>query len=275
MENQAQGNDNTAKNNSRDSESAQLKLAFDNPDYKCWYADTEKYEAAESTYWRRQNIIASLGLILNIFTFAAAAVAACIAYNAFVQTKRQANEAKRQATAAETQIAVAKDTEERQLRAYVLLASATIRIEKDNTVLISLVAKNYGLTPAYDFKHWSCAVIREGNPVETKIPSLPTPYAKMDLPTSVVAPGDVKHKIFHGFCEEQPPKARALTSAEIAGLKSSTWAVYAYGEATYRDAFGGKRITRYRIFSNDAIGIDEGRTVDAEEGNCADQDCTK
>ena len=66
----------------------------------------------------------------------------------------------RQAKAAEDQIAVAKDTEQRQLRAYVFVDHVqTTNIDDDLTIddptklqSVTVVFKNSGLTPAYNVK---------------------------------------------------------------------------------------------------------------------------
>ena len=102
----------------------QQQPATDYPDYDNWYADAD----AEGHHWRLQNKIAGLGVVVSGLTLVAAVAAAIIAYCAFTATtkaageaKREADEAHRQADAAELQVAVAKDTEQRQLRAYVLI----------------------------------------------------------------------------------------------------------------------------------------------------------
>ena len=81
-------------------------------------------------FWRHQVCAMWASVAVSAATLIAAIIAAEIAYWAYgaalasvTEAKNQTAEAKRHADAAETQIAVAKDTEERQLRAYVVISS--------------------------------------------------------------------------------------------------------------------------------------------------------
>jgi hypothetical protein len=154
MEDNRQNSHGSAANDGGDGNERQPPSALDYPDYESWCAGAEKYEAAEASNWRRQNIIAGGGVLVSTFTLAAAAVAAVIAYNAYVaalkagdEARRQADEAKRQADAAEIQIGIAKDTAQKQLRAY-LGTGLPIVDEKTETVIQYI--SNGGVTPARD-----------------------------------------------------------------------------------------------------------------------------
>jgi hypothetical protein len=83
------------------------------------HAGDEAHKAAERKYWGRQNWVAGLGLLFSVLTFIVAIAAAYIARLAFLEAKRQAN-------AAESQIRIARDTEERQLRAYLIVRPTKI-----------------------------------------------------------------------------------------------------------------------------------------------------
>ncbi len=119
-------------------------------------AEEAAHRAAERRYWRHQ---ANYNVVVGILTLGAAGaaiVAACIAFGAY-------SEAKRQADAAEKQIDVAKDSLQKQLRAYIVVKSATIA--KDDSgkfklgrtdslgrreLFIYYEISNEGATPAYN-----------------------------------------------------------------------------------------------------------------------------
>jgi len=69
------------------------------------------------------------------------------AYGAYVASKQAVAEAKRQANAAESQIDVARDTEHRQLRAYLRINHGPITVS-DNTASAEIRISHSGQTPA-------------------------------------------------------------------------------------------------------------------------------
>ena len=152
------------------------------PKYDNWYADTAKYEAEESHFWRRQNTLSKFGLVINGLTLAAAIVAGYVAYNAFVQTKRQAG-------AAEEQIEVAKGVERRQLRAYVTVDAKKAFGLSAQKNKVEIIIQNTGLTPA---RH----VVIAGDPTiafgfdttrpATKVQKPSETYAEYFLPTGEI-----------------------------------------------------------------------------------------
>jgi hypothetical protein len=90
-----------------------------------WSAEEKEHKRQERGYWSFQRKASVLTLFFSFVAATGAIVGAIIAYNAFVastkavaEAKRQADEAGRQATAAETQIENGKIAEIRQLRAY-------------------------------------------------------------------------------------------------------------------------------------------------------------
>jgi hypothetical protein len=80
--------------------------------------------------WSRQDKFSLLGLSFNLLTLIAATIGVSVALNAFKETKRQAN-------TAEAQIGVAKDTANRQLRAYVYVTPDGIKkLAKDENLKV-------------------------------------------------------------------------------------------------------------------------------------------
>jgi hypothetical protein len=142
MENQPQNEDGAPSNDGRNGNNSKPKIAPMYPEYENWYADTAQYEAAEATYWRRQNKIAALSIVINTFTLLAAIVAGIVAYNAFKETKRQAD-------AAEKQIGIAKDTEVKQLRPYLYISHSVLMSYAPRKFGAEIQIHHSGQTPAY------------------------------------------------------------------------------------------------------------------------------
>jgi hypothetical protein len=154
-----------------------------------------------------------------------------------------------------------QESSERELRAYVIAESGTIfnvadpvplfpgqKFEPPSEARITNLAvgpgvriqiKNAGQTPAYDVAHWCRMIFREF-PLNSVLPANDPPQA-----TSTLGPG-IPSTIL--LFLPQP-----LTAAQIADLRVGTGAVYVYGGITYRDTFGKKWYTRYRLIHH-AIG---------------------
>jgi hypothetical protein len=170
------------------------------------------------------------------------------------------------------QIWTIRDNTQRQLRAYVSTNVISMKLDASNKPDVFVTMKNFGQTPAYIYSHWACLAVRDFT-MENYRTGEPTPALPPNpIPTlpgkSMIGPGDVRHKWLVAFCDE-PSKLdnRPLTNDERAALRLGTKVIYLYGEAAYTDAFGVPRYSRYRVFSNDSIGLAEGKTVDAQKGN--------
>jgi hypothetical protein len=125
------------------------------------YANNRKHQADERRYWREDNkwsfnqsLAAWTNVSVGLLAFGAAITVAVIAAGAYMtgvqaleEAHKQTVEALRLAKAAEDQIAVAKDSEERQLRAYVAV-NALVAGEKYPKTIQATV-QNGGQTPAY------------------------------------------------------------------------------------------------------------------------------
>lgn len=165
---------------------------------------------------------------------------------------------------------VARDTERRQLRAYVLPSESNIVVSAPNNLQIHFVVKNFGLTPAYKLRGWTCVIVGrfekdvDGNiRLENSFPV--PPFDEKAAPPTTVAPQDTKNSIFPSFCDGAISRVRPVTSDEVARIQSGKAAVYLYGEQYYFDAFGAPHFTKYRI-----VGPGSGVTFDAQEGNDSD-----
>jgi hypothetical protein len=120
--------------------------------------------------------------------------------------------------------------------------------------------KNSGQTPAYKVVHWGNICVRE-YPLISNLAPTPTLSLKN---ASVLGPGIYSTKYLF--------LSAPLTAQEVSDLRAGTAAIYVYGEINYRDAFGKKRFTKYRLMHHvgqGAIGINTG-LIFADEGNEAD-----
>jgi hypothetical protein len=176
-------------------------------------------------------------------------------------------------------LAAMRESSERQLRAYVVAESGNIvNVANPDPMPAGSVykptgaehaypwgpiayirIKNAGQTPAFDVRHWGEICFREF-PLTSEFP-----WNKKGVPAaSMLGPGIFSTKtLFFG------PE---LTLQEIASLKDGTGGIYVHGEITYRDAFGKKHITNYRLVHHKlggAIGISTDLSF-ADGGNNAD-----
>jgi hypothetical protein len=151
MKQEPQNSSSATENDSWEANVSQPPFTFDNPDYECWYPETEKYEAAETKYWRRQNYIGGIGVAISAFTFIAAIVAAVIAYKAYVANTKAVVEAKRQADAA-------IEANSQVQRPFVTFAG--LQITQQNLlnpglpyIWLTVLAQNSGNTPTKNMKY--------------------------------------------------------------------------------------------------------------------------
>ncbi len=150
--------------------------------------------------------------------------------------KAAADAATLAATATQASVDLAKDTAQRQLRAYVTFR----RLEISPTVVDEKVIgwnlvpefRNDGLTPARDVDiraKWRFA--------ETELPK--------DFGFSVE--GEVESKAVMGSRQTLWTKPIAVKRADLERVRNGTLFVHAWGETTYRDVFTGteQRYTRF------------------------------
>lgn len=149
-------------------------------------------------------------------------------------------------------VRVAKDTAERQLRAYVHIehtgwAPPTGR--PGQSVLLTI--KNYGTTPAYHVEMFVNikVIIESGRQF---------PDAARQRGTSIMAPGQIERVV-----EKISPDISAEVRKDIEEFRA---ALYVWGTILYRDAFSAARTTKFRFRS---IGDDivSGDFETDEEGN--------
>lgn len=154
----------------------------------------------------------------------------------------------------------AEDTAERELRAYLFTDSAKIASPPSNQGgSITLVLKNFGLTPVYNYTlSWGVRVV-------SAIPGGVAP----DVPE--VTPSDqLRGPLPPGATHSLRPPLPVLTDDELGELASGKKLLYAYGKIVYKDAFGKRRFTKFCYAWGGIYGSGVGHLAFADKGNEAD-----
>ena len=130
-----------------------------------------------------------------------------------------------QASTARNQLALAQDTEQRQLRAYVFPTDGwSADVGTAQPARASLNFKNSGQTPAYDLtvrEHFAGTAY----PLQKQLEASPTQETK-----AVLGPGATFHVTMTA--------KRAVTADELVSINLGKSAFYLYGNVDFTDAFG-------------------------------------
>jgi hypothetical protein len=137
-----------------------------------------------------------------------------------------------------------RESSEQQLRAYVLMESASVVIgslanppqpDKADTPFAGMLIKNFGQTPAYKVVSWAqITVIPVAN--ENTMPVVPPIPEQF---TTTLGPGATFNK---GVWFD-----RSFTPNEITDIVAGTRAIYLYGRIGYLDAFKKRRFANFRL----------------------------
>jgi hypothetical protein len=185
-----------------------------------WHAEERRHRRRERTFWNTY-------IFLTILTASGALLSALFAYRAF-------DAARRQAIAAETQIDVARDTEHRQLRAYLHIGHGPMTVN-GNTAGAELRIFHSGQTPAYKIKLEA----------DIQVGHFPLPDAeKLSLPT-----GGMPKYEFGALYGTDPTKqtismpqnsndAIEIQRRSHDRLAGGLQVFYLFGRVTYQDIFG-------------------------------------
>jgi hypothetical protein len=158
----------------------------------------------------------------------------------------------------------ATETSERQLRAYICVSKGRLNYREDGYEP-QIHFANRGQTPAYDVKIWAESAVREypsWGPLQLRRPPEDAPMAN-----GILGP-DGKYKM---VTRKVPTSVANQTF-----MQTRYQILYVYGEATYKDAFGVSRYTRFRLIFGgpagtrsriDKEGNEMGYLSEAPEGN--------
>jgi hypothetical protein len=202
------------------------------PAYKHWrdYQDLEA-QWAQAHWAMIAALVAMIGVVVTT-------VGVIFVARTLQATRAAVREAERATQAANDAVAVTSDTAKRQLRAYVSTIGAVIGPDRDNSDSFSIVVdiRNTGLTPAYDLICWAEAEL-DAFPLESRLPI----HCIKTESRAVLAPGSSTLLM---------PTHRLLTTQEQDDLRNDKLALYVFGEAHYKDAFGHQRLTQFRLRMN-------------------------
>jgi|GEM_PF-5894037 len=139
---------------------------------------------------------------------------------------------------------VLKDTEKRQLRAYVFPKVRTIiDINTIQPFDLSIEIINHGLTPAHECKTSSLQVRFKANPIAPY--SEPVEY--FDIPQGVVAPGSEEHKVNITIPAKEFDSTRNINTPLVTMELS--------GKINYKDIFNEEHFTDIcYLYTNDGKG---------------------
>lgn len=134
--------------------------------------------------------------------------------------------------------AIAQDTADRQLRAYVLVEGIMLGKDPADPKRVAAVVntKNFGLTPGKNVREWANIHVAE-HPLVDNLPD----YTPRNQGVSVLPPGAITIQV---------PTHTALPEIMKAAISSNHTAIYVYGEISYLDHTGKLRTTKYRYMSS-------------------------
>ena len=166
-----------------------------------------------------------------------------------------ANSSEQSARAAQRAAAIMDQTAERQLRAYVLASECKISAI-ESIAEASVIAQNYGQTPAYELESWIGIRLR-------KFPVTDDLFETEAAPISKAAHG--AGATFTMNCKAK----RALTQEELAGIRDGSWGYFVVGAITYKDIFGHTQTTKMKFGSGGPLGPfpSDGRLMSCGDGN--------
>jgi hypothetical protein len=168
---------------------------------------------------------------------------------------------------------VARDTEKRQLRAYVFLESVkTASIDDDagadqnRGLSATIIFKNFGQTPAYNVRHSSSLKCADYPPAATVFTR---DREKHPITVDTLGPQGGAQNVI----QSSEGSMSAIERKQL--MKAQTKAIYVFGKIDYEDAFGVRRCTSYRFMVGGDSGLLGGDMLRMDSGNEADTDCEK
>jgi hypothetical protein len=157
---------------------------------------------------------------------------------------------------------IAKDSAQRQLRAYV-----SVNIEKhpdlDNSNLPEMVVlfKNNGQTPAYDVDARFEVYIGDQRLTDSDMSKIRPALDELNKSVSVLFPSQE-------FREASVPGVGIpLTQEDKTLVSMGAKTLWVVGRATYTDAFGYPRFTHFRLYMRGAVDTRYHKFIWAADGN--------
>ena len=225
-----------------------------------WHADEKAHKLEERRFWRFQRITGAITLLFSFIAAAGAVSAVGIAYNAFIASTAAVGEAKRQAD-------VAKDTEIRQLRAYLSVAHGPIQAT-DSDVAVDILIFHAGGTPAYRIR--LDAMIEVGSYLlnQTKLtnPDVP-PGTRIGIPRyqyAALYSGSAPIKQAIKMAQPASEAIRLVKNSDY--LRGQIYAYYMHGRVRYMDIFNAEHAYDFCFVFRGNLGF-EGSEEGCEQYN--------
>jgi hypothetical protein len=150
-------------------------------------------------------------------------------------TKQAADAARDSAEAAKESVDLSRQTSERQLRAYVLIDGGSIVLVHTEAgrkfLKVDVLAKNYGQTPAYNFRTWHRVDI-----IDTDF--LPSYEGGEGEQQSIMGPGGERAVTLH---------KGPISDSELIAIRNNQKTIRVWGRYDYTDAFGRNRYLQFYL----------------------------
>ena len=155
-------------------------------------------------------------------------------------SQKSAKAAENAIAGGEAMLQHARESSEKELRAYVFVTSSSIVDFADGVSTIHLTVENLGKTPAYKVRIYQDFSIRAFDMADEWTPDIEKVVSKKDLGPSAKIPISDNY---------------IFDVATIMRIHEKTEAFFIFGEIRYCDAFGERRTTKYRLFLGGPKGI--------------------
>lgn len=146
-----------------------------------------------------------------------------------------------------------------------MVKSSVIGFNDKGELSATVTIKNFGSTPAYNVRHWACAIVNRFPDQDIDFPTATEMInSYRDAPGSLIPPRGTLDKVIG----PKTCRTDSVSPEDATAVKAGNKTIFAIGVIRYRDAFHNEWITRYRR------GWDPVHNgVDGYKGNCADEDC--
>ena len=151
--------------------------------------------------------------------------------------------------------ALAKDTAQRQLRAYVGVQAAWLEFSEEGEPIAHVKWKNFGQTPALETASWTHSWTAEF-PLRSSLPEPPEGFRKG---VNVISPGN--------FTDTVTPDGAPLSDRNRKSIEAEEAAFYVYGKSRYEDVFGERHETSFVYFCKGKGSLERGRLAGYILGN--------
>jgi hypothetical protein len=154
--------------------------------------------------------------------------------------KRAGLAAERAADATAASVDLARDTAQRQLRAYIGTFEMSLRVHplegSGFGYITHIEIRNFGQTPAYEMMLWADTAV-----------DIPGALLFSDTPESPVVSGGIAYPSAGLHIR----RFKKISEAEVEEIRNRTKSVFFWGTVSYKDAFGSPRYFKFRLINTE------------------------